>query len=301
MEIKINDYWEPDHFRALSEDNYNVSRSCEYERNEMHHIHSSSEILFVEQGSAEYYVCGKKYHLEQGDIMVIGGQEHHQRRLLECPFLRYGLSVRPSYYESLNLGEDLKKVFLTPTEQVYKERYKHVDPDIFYHIVELLQELYGEQAVHKPFRSMIERTLITQISVLLFRVFGLERRESELSVMNLRMIDIKEYIDVHFRENLDLQILSGLFYLHPATISKEFNKYFGKTLIKYINSVRVCEAASLLENTNESVTSISAKCGYDSVNTFLRQFKAIMETTPLQYRKAVKEWFEKKREEFQGL
>ena len=301
MEIKINDYWGPDHFRALSEDNYNVSRSCEYERSEMHHNHSSSEILFIEEGSADYYVDGKKYHLEQGDIMVIGGQEHHRWRLLECPFLRYGLSVKPSYYESLNLGEDLKKVFLTPAESMYQEPYKHVDPEIFSHIIELLQQLYGEQAVHKPFRSMIERTLITQIAILLFRVFGLERRESELSAMNLRMIDIKEYIDLHFRENLNLQMLSELFYLHPATISKEFNKYFGKTIIKYINSVRVCEAASLLENTNESVTSISAKCGYDSVNTFLRQFKLIMETTPLQYRKAVKEWFEKKREQSHGL
>jgi len=95
--------------------------------------------------------------------------------------------------------------------------------------------------------------------------------------------------------------LSQLFYLHPATISREFNKYFGKNLIKYINTVRVCEAANLLENTNESVTGISVACGYDSVNTFLRQFKAVMETTPLQYRRARQEWNEKRREEFRGL
>ncbi|MEY8354678.1 AraC family transcriptional regulator [Lachnospiraceae bacterium 54-53] len=301
MEIKINDYWEPDHFRALSEDNYNISRTCEYKKNEMHHIHSASEILFVEGGAAEYYVCGKKYHLENGDIMVIGGQEHHRRRILELPYLRYGFSVRPSYYESLNLGEDLKKVFHTPTPQAFHEHYKNVDAQTFQHIVTLLKDLYGEQAVHRPFRSVIEKSMITQIAVLLFRVFGLERREHELSEMSLRMIDIKEYIDVHFRENLDLQILSELFYLHPATISREFNRYFGKTLIKYIHAVRICEAANLLENTNESVTRISVKCGYDSVNTFLRQFKSVMETTPLQYRKAMQEWFEKKREEFKGL
>ncbi len=301
MEIKINDYWEPDHFRALSEDNYNISRTCEYRKNEMHHIHSASEILFIEEGAAEYYVCGKKYLLEKGDIMVIGGKEHHRRRILELPFLRYGLSVRPSYYESLNLGEDLKKVFQTPSQQAFQDHYKNVDPQIFGHIVELLKDLYGEQAIHKPLRSMFERSVITQIAVLMFRVFGLERKESELSAMNLRMVDIKEYIDTHFRENLDLQLLSQLFYLHPATISREFKKYFGKNLIKYINTVRVCEAANLLENTNESVTGISVACGYDSVNTFLRQFKAVMETTPLQYRRARQEWNEKRREESRGL
>lgn len=301
MEIKINDYWEPDHFRALSEDNYNISRTCEYRKNEMHHIHTASEILLVEEGAAEYYICGKKYLVEKGDILVIGGQEHHRRRILELPFLRYGLSVRPSFYESLNLGEDLKKVFQTPLPQAFQEHYKNVDQEIFWHIVELLKELYGEQAIHKSLRSVLERAVLTQIAVLMFRAFGLERRERELSEMNSRMIDVKEYIDVHFRENIDLPLLSRLFYLHPATISREFHKYFGKNVTAYIHLVRICEAANLLENTNESVTSISISCGYDSINTFLRQFKATMETTPLQYRKSIQEWHEKRREEFQGL
>ena len=95
-------------------------------------------------------------------------------------------------------------------------------------------------------------------------------------------------------------MLSELFYLHPATISREFNKYSGKNLVKYINAVRICEAAKLLENTNETVTVIAAKCGYDSVNTFLRQFKSVMETTPLQYRKSIMEWFERSKGDVQG-
>ena len=72
MDIKINDYYEPDHFRAICEDNYNVSRTCEYEKNEMHHIHNSNEVLLVEDGAADYYISGKKYHVEPGDILVIG-------------------------------------------------------------------------------------------------------------------------------------------------------------------------------------------------------------------------------------
>ena len=106
MEIKINDYWEPDHFRALSEDNYNISRTCEYRKNEMHHIHTASEILLVEEGAAEYYICGKKYLVEKGDILVIGGQEHHRRRILELPFLRYGLSI---FLRKLKSGRGFEK------------------------------------------------------------------------------------------------------------------------------------------------------------------------------------------------
>ena len=40
MDVKINDYYEPAHFKALNEANYDVSHSCEYEQNEMHHIHN---------------------------------------------------------------------------------------------------------------------------------------------------------------------------------------------------------------------------------------------------------------------
>ena len=78
-------------------------------------------------------------------------------------------------------------------------------------------------------------------------------------------------------------------------ISKEFSRCIGQPLTKYINRVRVCEGARLLENTQESVTSIASQCGYDSVNTFLRQFKTIMETSPLQYRKEMKAWLERAR------
>ena len=101
MEIKINDYYEPDHFRAICEDNYNISRTCEYEKNEMHHIHNTSEVLLVEDGAADYYISGKKYHVEPYDILVIGAMEHHLRRIDRLPFSRYGFTVKPTYYRTM--------------------------------------------------------------------------------------------------------------------------------------------------------------------------------------------------------
>lgn len=152
-------------------------------------------------------------------------------------------------------------------------------------MIELLKCLYEEQRQRQTFRGTMERSLVTQIAVLLYRQWGLCKREEETSSMSRQMYDIKEYIDEHYQEPLDLNSLSDKFYLHPVTISKEFSRCVGQSLTKYINSVRVCEGARLLENTGESVTAIATLCGYDSVNTFLRQFKTIMEMSPLQYRK----------------
>ena len=295
MELKINDYYEPEHFRAICENNYDVSRTCEYEKNEMHHIHNSCEILLVEDGAADYYISGKKYHVEPYDILVIGPMEHHFRRIDRLPFLRYGLTVRPTYFRSIILDHDLLKVFTTPEPERFVEAYKSIEPGVFRQLVDMLCYLKSEEGVHRPFRSLIQRTVITQIAVLLFRTFRFKRSEGNITPSNARMLEIKEYIDAHFDEELNLNLLSEKFFLHPATISKDFSRYCGYNLNKYINTVRVCEAAGLLENNSDSVSAIAEKCGYDSVNTFLRQFKSIMDVSPLQYRKSAHEWWETSR------
>lgn len=291
--LKINDYYEPEHFRAICEDNYNVSRTCDYEKNEMHHIHNTCEILLVEEGVADYYISGKKYHIEPYDILVIGAMEHHLRRIDQLPFLRYGLTVKPTYFRSIILDDDLIKVFQTPDPEHFALNYKHVPPDLFDSLISMICYLKEEEEIHKPFRSQIQRTIMIQIAVILFRLFRLKRNENHEKESSLIMVQIKEYIDSHFNEKLDLNTLSNIFFLHPSTISKNFYHYCGYNLNKYINMVRICEAAYMLENNGDSVASISEKCGYDSINTFLRQFKSIMEISPLQYRKSIHEWWEK--------
>lgn len=288
MEIRINDYLEPDHFRALNEDNYNLSRSCEYEKNEMHHIHETAEILLVEQGCADYYIAGKKYSIEPGDILIIGPREHHMRRLYTLPFLRYGISIKPAYYRSLNLGEDLIKIFQTPSPEQFIKCFKNVEKNAFNEIIHLMEYLYGETGEAKSFSPLLERCVFTEIAIILYRISDLKPRE--INAMYSRMMEVREYIDVNYKTPIDLQTLSEMFFLHPVTISKEFNKAVGQSITKYINSVRICEGARLLENTDMNVTEIALECGYDNVNTFIRQFKIIVETTPLQYRKSIHEW-----------
>lgn len=288
MEIKTNEYYEPDHSRAINEDNYNLSRTCDEQKNDMHHIHNSCEVLFIEDGAADYYINGQKYYVEGGDILIIGAMEHHQRRIDRFPFLRYGLTVRPSYYKSLLLGDDLVRIFSTPSPERFEKYYKKVDPKAFYRLIALMKELHAEELVLPPFRSQMERTLVTQIAVLLSRVLRLEERNRPLTAAHVRMTEVREYIEQHYTEPLNLATLSERFFLHPATISKDFHKYCGYNLNKYINMVRVTEAAKLLESGNDTIAMISSKCGYDSENTFLRQFRNIMEISPSQYRKLLR-------------
>ncbi len=287
MEIKINDYDETRHFRALCEDHYNVSRTCEYEKNEMRHIHEGCEILFVESGSADYFIEGKKYHIEPGSILVISSQAHHFRRIHELPYQRYGLTLLPSYYKSLITDPKLLNVLKTPAPPIFEACCTHVHPQNFHEMVRLLTILENESRHPGPFQAEMERSVIIQLVVLLFRAFHYPcENEAEPHPLNARMQEIKEYIDRNFNQALDLEHLSRVFFLHPATISRSFPICCGMTLKKYINRVRICQAARLLEGTDRSIEAIGEAIGYDCVHTFIRQFKALMDISPLQYRKA---------------
>jgi AraC-like DNA-binding protein len=295
MIIKINDYYEPDHYRSLCEDNFNVSRTCEYEQNTMHHIHNSCEILFAMQGTVDYYVLGNRYKLEPGDILVIGAMHHHVRIMQNLPYDRYGLTILPSYYRSFIFDINLLRVFETPTPENFENRCKHIDHAVFNQLTSLLEQLYGENSSGTAMNNALQQLLIHQIAILLYRAFRYDELDEIADpFQNERMQKIKEYINKHYAASITLDMLSELFFMHPTNISKYFSTYCGFNLHRYINTVRVCQATKLLTYTNLTMAVIAEQCGFGSISTFLKQFKEITSTSPLQYRKKYKEYLIRK-------
>lgn len=290
VNIRINEKEETIHSLNIDNDNYNVSRSCEETYYNMHHIHTSYEILFIERGIATYFVGGKGYRLCPGDVLVIGATEHHKRVIEEVPFQRYGLTIKPSYFRSIAPELNLEKVFETPSLEAYERNYKNISQESFSLIVTLLRLLKSEQLSQNVYRSSMERTIIVQLTILLYRIFGFKQDDTPKSPIHGQMMEIKDYITSNYSEEVNLKILADKFYLHPSTISKCFSQYCGQNLNKYINQVRISEATKLLEKTNDSVLLIAQKCGYENETTFSRQFKNTMEISPARYRRALNEY-----------
>lgn len=289
MEVGINDYIEAEHFRAICEDAYNVSRTCEWEKNSMHHIHKSCEILLIEEGVTDYYILGEKYHLDPGDILVISAMHHHVRQMHILPYLRYGLTISPDYYRSFIFDPNLLRVFTTPSPADYEKYYKNVPKDDFSHLVSLVKALYAEQtseSAMNPMKNTMEKSLVQEIAVTLYRTFRLQERNVIVDpYQEERMGKIRDYINTHYKDELSLESLSDIFYMHPSNISKYFHRYCGFTLNQYINTVRVYEAQKLLETSSKSIAVIAEEAGFGSINNFIRQYKGILKKTPERYRK----------------
>ena len=58
----------------------------------------------------------------------------------------------------------------------------------------------------------------------------------------------------------------------------------GKTLVSYMNELKIRRATELLINSNDSIFDISFAVGYQNCSYFNKQFKTIIGMTPGEYR-----------------
>lgn len=65
---------------------------------------------------------------------------------------------------------------------------------------------------------------------------------------------------------------------------KYFKQYAGMPFIQYLNDYRLTRAGGFLQNTEESVTQIALKCGFENLSYFNRLFRRKFGVTPGQYR-----------------
>ena len=155
--------------------------------------------------------------------------------------------------------------------------------------VSLVKALYAEQtskSAENPMKNMMEKALIQEIAVTLYRTFRMQERNVIIDpYQEERMGKIRDYINTHYKDELSLESLSDIFYMHPSNISKYFHRYCGFTLNQYINTVRVYEAQKLLETSSKSIAVIAEEAGFGSINNFIRQYKGILKKTPERYRK----------------
>jgi len=100
-----------------------------------------------------------------------------------------------------------------------------------------------------------------------------------------KLRQIRNYIEMHSGEKIDLDILSSQFFISKFHLSREFHKAFGITVSSEITNKRISHAKSMLRFTNSSVEEIGNACGFGDAGYFIKVFKKMENLTPLEYRK----------------
>lgn len=95
---------------------------------------------------------------------------------------------------------------------------------------------------------------------------------------------IKKYISEHYVENIKLQDLADIVYLHPNYISGYFKKITGHTFKDYLTGIRMVEAEKLFLTSDLKVYEIAEKVGFTDYRHFSLVFKKRFGICPRYFR-----------------
>ena len=99
------------------------------------------------------------------------------------------------------------------------------------------------------------------------------------------IIQIKEYIQRNYMQDISLKELADLTYVSRSYFSTAFKNATGKNFKTYLTEIRMEEALKLVLRSNMKTYEIAEAVGYHNVRIFVDAFKSAYKMSPLEYRK----------------
>ena len=247
------------------------------------HFHKVYEIYYLLENEIAYFIDDKAYHIKEGTFVVVPPFQIHSTRCLNDKTRKRLLIYIPeSFIEDYLKDEpDLLKRLGNIPITIKPSRRKQFETLLF----SLLSEYQSNTK-----SIVLQKSLLGELLVRLGRLLNESSKEASSTNVTRKSSEqiqkITNYITSHYYEDISLESLSTIFFLHPTYISRAFKKQLNISFVDFLKSIRIREAMLLLQSSNLSIVEIATQVGFDSSTSFCRAFKAVMGTTPLQYRKS---------------
>lgn len=249
------------------------------------HHHDAFEIYYLLEGERFYFIKDRTYHVQKGDLILIGVNELH--KTMDAPTPQHERVLLNFKKEFLPAGpeEQASSSLLKCFQQTANLLRLNLGEQTL--LQSLLLKMVAENQRPKPDSAFYTKLLLAELLVLINRIS--EQKPAGgfefLNTIHKKISEIVTFINHNYPQDLTLDALSERFFISKYYLSRTFKEVTGFSLIEYLNSVRIREAQSLLKNSTLNVTLIAEKVGFESITHFGRVFKAITGLSPLKYRK----------------
>ena len=100
---------------------------------------------------------------------------------------------------------------------------------------------------------------------------------------------VKSYVKHNISRKITLSDISWNLHYSTVTLTEHFKKEFGITIMEYVMKKRMEKAVKLLLHSDLSIREIAEECGFSDNEYFSRCFKNYHGTSPIAWRKKIKE------------
>lgn len=249
------------------------------------HWHNAQEIIIPLENGYTVRVQETIYHLEPGDILLIPSGELHS---LSAPQTgaRFIFLFELNPFSPL---EDFSYIYSFLKKPIYISA--SVCSGIYEKQISLIMALAAHYWGNSPAKQLHIYSCLLEFyacyadySNHISTVSSLKAVPPQPVPSTQKLNLVLEYLKQHYPEKITLESAAEIAGLSKYYFSRVFKQHTGYTFIDYLNSIRIQGAETFLAETNMTVSSISAACGYSSITSFNRHFYRLNGCTPLKFR-----------------
>ena len=246
------------------------------------HYHDFFQIYFVTSGTLIHHSEHDDIKLVSGDCFIVPPFFKHYISTEDNSPVFYSFSFREEFLSADIIQNKIIKELLdilTPQNTLLKLSLEHNKIQQLKNLLEYSLLEFEEQL---PGWECSLNGLLSYILILFSRTYS----SGAISLFNtdFTMQDCIEYINFHYKENINLQELLDKFHFSHSTFLRLFHSNTGKSFRSYLIEKRIEYACKLLRETNKSISAICNECGYWDYSSFYRAFYNKTQISPFKYR-----------------
>ncbi|MFC4601216.1 helix-turn-helix domain-containing protein [Cohnella hongkongensis] len=252
------------------------------------HLHDQYEFFYVYSGKATFFIDQKLYDIKAGDLLLVPGNSIHRSfQDPQEPVTSTAVFFAPSFVSADDIGEPYSSLRCFDLARKRKRYRLELDEPLRTATEEALERM-REELDNKAIGYRHAVGLLLQQWLLLINrhVNSATADDADESGIGPQwMKDVLHYIAAHPGADLSLAALAKHASVTGAHFSRVFKQITGMNLTDYVNAKRIVLAKERLLVSDDNVSLIAERCGFESLPHFHRVFKKLTGTTPANYRR----------------
>jgi AraC-like DNA-binding protein len=253
------------------------------------HYHREFELTLTVNSLGQRYVGDTIESYGDGDLVLLGSNLPHtwmsQRKLEESqPHVAHVFWIRSEWLDALldTLVElrPIKPMLLKASQGIV---YSAGTARAVRALVENMDNLSPTGRVI----SLIEVFTVLADDKKFRLLCSSQTRSDAISPSDRPRIDrTLDYIHKNYQSEISIDDLADLAALSVSGLHRLFKRHTRQTVGEYIAQLRIGKACSLLISTDRPISCIAEEAGYSNLSHFNRQFLAIKQVTPREFRRS---------------
>lgn len=246
------------------------------------HAHDYYQLWYIFKGSCDHTIDNRKIHLTSGDIIIIPPYSYHSMYNGTDNLIVIGIDFTDSFLEKAS--SDDEKISLSSINPIVLSQMNISSVfSIDRQIEGLILECFNEYMQKNTFYKTIIKGNIIKLVICVNRMSDINthKESSHRYIVN----EILKYIQNNLSKQIKIEDLCALTNSSPSLIGQCFKKETDKTIIEYVNTLKIDKAKQLLKESDLTITNISYDLGFNDMAYFNRVFKKLTGNSPNNYRK----------------